>query len=460
MSKNIDQRFWSKVDIRSESECWLWKASETNKGYGQFRYKGIVDKAHRVAYILNNGDIPDGMWVLHTCDNRLCCNPRHLRLGDPQDNVSESVSKERASHAVADTGSELRSPFQFTIEPGPYERQAFKWERRADMRLRNSDTVVFGGYGLKLCVRDGSLSVEYQRTADLKVMLFNRGVHKIKTIICYTHGGFVTLEAIEWLCQQNITMYLLNWRGELLQVFSPRQNRSAKLAYFQYKAYETDLALNIACELVYRKVIRQSQVLRRLADQPVWERFETVGDELSRVKDVETLRMLEAGYAASYWSFFTGIPIKWEYRDIKHIPEHWYSISTRVSDISKYNNASQATNPFHATLNFAYALLEAQVLEAINVAGLAPECGYLHTSEDGANSLAWDLMECFRPTIDTIILDMFAKTTFHKGDFIQWLSGECRLNDELKRYVLAVCRIDDKSIDLQCRWLRNLLESQ
>ncbi len=464
MSRSIEDRFWSKVAVREESECWLWQASEGAHGYGQFRFKGIVDKAHRVAWMISSGEpVPDGMWVLHSCDNRLCVNPRHLRLGDAQDSVSESVNKERARYAVQDStdsdSEELRTPFQYTIEPGPYEQRADRWEKRADMRLRNSDTVILGGYGLKMCIRDGSLSIEYLRTTSIKMLLTNRGTHKIKYLVVYTHGGFITLDAIEWLCQQGITLYLMNYKGEFLQVLSPRQNRNARLAYLQWKAYESDLALNIARELVYYKASQQVQVLTGLTGQP-YISLETVGDELSRIRDVETLRMAEARYAAEYWSHFAGIPIKWEYRDIKHIPEHWYSISNRVSDISKYNNASQATNIFHATLNFAYALLEGQILEAINIAGLAPEVGYLHTSEDGGNSLAWDLMECFRPTVDSMVLDLFQRMTFHRGDFLQWYSGETRLNDELKRYVLSTCRIDNKAIDLQVKWLKNLLEDQ
>ena len=462
MSKDVETRFWPKVDRRGETECWLWKGAIGTEGYGQFRYQGTSQVAHRAAWMIyNNGEaIPPDMMVLHTCTNRLCVNPSHLRLGSAKENVGEDIHKERARYAArnADDNPELHSPFQFTIEPGPYDQQAYKWELKADMRLRNSDTVCFGGYGFKMVVRDGSLSVEYMGTNSRKMLLLNRGVHGIDTIVCYTHHGYISLDAIEWLVDQHITLYLINWRGEFLQVLSPRQNRNAKLVYLQYKAYETDLALNIAKEIVYHKVSQQDQVLRKLAGASI--NLEEVGDKLASIKDVETLRLAEAYFASVYWSYFAGIPIKWQSKDIKHIPAHWYSISPRISMISKYKNASQATNPFHAALNFAYALLEAQVLEAINIAGLAPECGYLHTDEEGTNSLAWDLMECFRPAVDTTVLDLFSKTTFHLGDFIQWHDGQCRLNDEYKRYVLATCRIDTKRIDVQVRWLRSLLESQ
>jgi CRISPR-associated endonuclease Cas1 len=369
-----------------------------------------------------------------------------------------------------------------------YNASIFKWEKRADLCLRNSNVVVLSGYGLKIRVRDGSLSIEYQRMSDSKVLTLNRGVHKIRNIVVTSKGGFITLDAISWLCEQNVSLYIIDWKGQIAQTLSPCQNRSARLAYLQYKAHDSGLNVDIARELVRYKAGQQAQALRRLPDhwfhdaakgrifiregrkvtfrgnntidygEGVWEKFEMAGDELSQLHDVELIRMAEARYAHEYWQLIAGIPINWKASDGKHIPQHWLAVSERLSAISKYGNASQATNPFHATLNFAYALLETQVLEAINIAGLSPEVGYLHIVADGGNLLAWDLMECFRPAVDAMVLDMFQKTIFCKGDFIQWYTGECRLNDELKRYVLAECRIKDARIDLQCKWLRAMID--
>jgi hypothetical protein len=100
-------RFWAKVDKdgpipahRPElGPCWLWTAARLNAfGYGQFAWKhGDVEVAHRVAWILTNGPIPDGLLALHKCDNPPCVRPVHLFLGTHADNVHDMWTKKRAS---------------------------------------------------------------------------------------------------------------------------------------------------------------------------------------------------------------------------------------------------------------------------------------------------------------------------------------------------------------------------
>jgi len=90
--------FWSKVDIKGPNDCWFWKGKTNISGYGIFGLDGKNIGAHRMAYILSYGYIDDKLFVLHSCDSRLCCNPAHLRQGTHIDNVNDALDKDRYYH--------------------------------------------------------------------------------------------------------------------------------------------------------------------------------------------------------------------------------------------------------------------------------------------------------------------------------------------------------------------------
>ena len=96
----VSQRYIQKVSVGHPGECWGWVGSTTVFGYGQIHHEGRLQQAHRVAWTLANGPIPDGMWVLHRCDNPPCTNPDHLFLGSRKDNMMDAARKGRiATHA-------------------------------------------------------------------------------------------------------------------------------------------------------------------------------------------------------------------------------------------------------------------------------------------------------------------------------------------------------------------------
>jgi len=108
MVTTMPDRFWDKVSIHGEQECWPWRASIDSRGYGNFRVGDHNERAHRVAYTLTFGAIPEGgghhgTVVMHTCDNRLCCNPAHLVLGSHADNMADM--KEKGRRKAVNSGS-------------------------------------------------------------------------------------------------------------------------------------------------------------------------------------------------------------------------------------------------------------------------------------------------------------------------------------------------------------------
>lgn len=88
------RNFWTGVRKAGPDECWYWKGATTG-GYGVV--SGAFLYAHQIAYKLTKGQIPAGLVVMHTCDHRSCCNPRHLFLGTQQDNLIDMAQKGRST---------------------------------------------------------------------------------------------------------------------------------------------------------------------------------------------------------------------------------------------------------------------------------------------------------------------------------------------------------------------------
>lgn len=81
--------------VKTDNGCMEWKLSVTNKGYGRLRDGNKMKRAHRESYKVFVGNIPNGMFVCHKCDNPKCINPDHLFLGTSYDNMRDMVAKGR-----------------------------------------------------------------------------------------------------------------------------------------------------------------------------------------------------------------------------------------------------------------------------------------------------------------------------------------------------------------------------
>lgn len=91
--KTNTQSFWRK--FTKGNGCWEWPGSLSKSGYGQISVGDKMWRSHRYAYTVSKGPIPDGMFVLHKCDNRKCCKPWHLYRGDQQQNMDDMKKRNR-----------------------------------------------------------------------------------------------------------------------------------------------------------------------------------------------------------------------------------------------------------------------------------------------------------------------------------------------------------------------------
>lgn len=111
----LDVRFWRHVTKDGPipphcpeiGSCWTWDGFIATNGYAYMwlsREKKMI-LVHRLSWELHNGPIPEGLWVLHKCDNRACPNPHHFFLGTHQDNIADMILKGRGAHKMGEDAS-------------------------------------------------------------------------------------------------------------------------------------------------------------------------------------------------------------------------------------------------------------------------------------------------------------------------------------------------------------------
>jgi len=87
--------FWKCVNIAGTDECWEWNRGKFSSGYGCFYLRGAARRAHRVSFLLENGNLHEGMEICHSCDNHSCVNPKHLFEETHHANMIDASKKKR-----------------------------------------------------------------------------------------------------------------------------------------------------------------------------------------------------------------------------------------------------------------------------------------------------------------------------------------------------------------------------
>lgn len=143
-------RFWLRVDRSGGPDaCWPWTGAITSKWhYGCTQWQGRVLGAHKVAWVLTNGPVPDGLCVLHKCDNRPCCNPKHHFLGTKTDNMADCKAKkrhvhgERNFHAILTEKEVLQIRAEYRSDAHGYRSNAAELAARYGVKVPSIKSVV------------------------------------------------------------------------------------------------------------------------------------------------------------------------------------------------------------------------------------------------------------------------------------------------------------------------------
>ena len=331
----------------------------------------------------------------------------------------------------------------------------------ADDLSDKSDTLILNGSycGMKVCnnalqVTPGNLLGE-----DRGTVTYYRGMVPFDKIIILSRSGNISIDALYWCRDQDISLLMLDGHGDLVHSIIPENRSAAPLRRLQYLASGS---VKIAQEIVHRKTVSQYDTvmkhselrnrdnLLRLLDHAEWELMH------KSFASVDHVRSYEGGLASSYFDAFVGIPIKWAGKHQK-IPPHWKRITERISPIGN-GKARHATNPFHAALNYLYAVSEHRLMISIHKSGLDPACAFLHADKPNRDSLIYDLIEPHRAEVDDVALSFFHDATMRSGDVLLFPSGQISFNPEFTRYMLTACPCDfgfDKTVS----WLKECLTS-
>jgi len=109
--ETLKPRFEEKYVINETSGCWIWTGAKLPSGYGQIKIPGARKQvyAHRLAWMLHRGEVPQKMRVLHKCDNPTCVNPEHLFLGSSRDNMQDMKRKGRHLYGERNVEAKLKT---------------------------------------------------------------------------------------------------------------------------------------------------------------------------------------------------------------------------------------------------------------------------------------------------------------------------------------------------------------
>jgi CRISPR-associated endonuclease Cas1 len=292
--------------------------------------------------------------------------------------------------------------------------------------ISKSGVLTIHGFGVRVRMQSGHLEIEDGIADERRTIRLARVGHRLRRLVCVAEDGFFTLDALKWIADQHASLTMLDRSGKVSLVTGPTASSDARLRRAQALAHQSGAALEIMRELMRAKLDGQQQLVRsKLTKTTTADIIARVSESLSTAENLDTVARLEAHAASAYWSAWNQLPINFPRQDVARVPEHWLTFETRNSVLT--GSPRLATNPPNAILNYCYALLEIETRLAVAAVGLDPGIGMLHVDTPNRDSLACDIMEAVRPSVDAWLLDWIVREPFRRPDFHEERNGNCRL---------------------------------
>jgi CRISPR-associated endonuclease Cas1 len=290
--------------------------------------------------------------------------------------------------------------------------------------------LTLHGFGVRVRMQSGHLEVEYGVGSERRKIRLARVGHGLKRLVLIGSDGFVSLAALRWLADQDAAFVMLERNGKVLCVTGPVSPSDARLRRAQALAHQSGKALEISRELIHEKLDGEERVVREQLKEPAAsERIARFRERLADAESLDTIRDLEAQAAATYWNAWSEVPVLFPRQDAKRVPDHWLRFGTRHSPLT--GQPRLAVNPPNAVLNYSFALAESECRLALSACGLDPSMGFIHVDTPYRDSLALDVLETIRPSIEAWLLAWIMQEPFRRSDFFETGTGNCRLMSRL-----------------------------
>jgi CRISPR-associated endonuclease Cas1 len=287
--------------------------------------------------------------------------------------------------------------------------------------------LTLTGFQIKLYVRGpGALCVEDGCGAERRSLRIPK-INSLRRITIIGDDGYLSLSALKWLADVEVSLTFLDRMGKVLFVAGPTSPSDARLRRCQALALTNGVGLEISRALIDAKLEGQERLVRTMLNDPVSADFIARSRaKLVGADRVEEIRVLEAHSAIVYFGACRDVPVLWPKADSRKIPDRWRTVGARQSPLS--GGPRLAITPVHAMLNYLFSVLQSECRLLLTVQGLDPGLGMgLHTDARNRDSLALDVLEPVRPQLENWLFQCVAHQPLRRSDFFETANGCVRL---------------------------------
>jgi CRISP-associated protein Cas1 len=317
-------------------------------------------------------------------------------------------------------------------------------------RERQAHPLILTGNGLSIRVNRGSLWIKDGLTHypqdKREYRFFPGGLDNPPRIVLVDGSGEITLDALDWLAEQDIPLIRLKWNGAFASVITSggQAANQEKVAWQNSTRHDPKARAEFALGLIIAKARNTLETLEGwVPHSDLWRKGQdAIARDLERLETnppeaLRELLSLEGKIATAYFRTWQGLQIRWKGTHKHPIPDDWREYSWRAALRDEKHQNRHATHPVNAMLNYAYGMLLARKqIEAI-AEGYDPMLGVVHDRRKRVRGIApayaLDIMEPERLIMDRTVLSLVREHEFSAADFTITSKGTCRVGVELAR---------------------------